>query len=208
MTSHELEQANRLACVRPHTASTCRSGFEAGGGKADQRLQESRGCAAAAAGDPEPFPGFMRLPIEAVVEEINALQVVAASAPFIRIRRFRYFGLCSVAVSAGIARRVRGVARNVSVGRERLVRQQPRWLGSRTLAHGRLKADCFPSAHSQFDDNPCAGAGLDAGPLVSPGSGLLAAGHVRQIVDDQIDLVIAQRFLIEPLHFHVRPGPD
>jgi hypothetical protein len=45
----------------------------------------------------------MRLPIKAVVEEIDAVQIVAAGAPVFRIRRLRYSELCSVAVSAGIA---------------------------------------------------------------------------------------------------------
>src|SRR5512143_3834844 len=89
----------------------------------------------APAGDPEPFPGFMRLPIVAAVEEVDAVQIVAAGAPASQIRRLRYFELCSVGVSAEIAPRVRRLARNVGVGRERPVRQQARRMERRTLAH-------------------------------------------------------------------------
>jgi hypothetical protein len=52
----------------------------------------------------------MRLPIEAVVEEVDAVQILAASVPVFRIRRLRYSELCSVAVPAGFARRMRRLA--------------------------------------------------------------------------------------------------
>src|SRR4029077_7261310 len=36
----------------------------------------------------------------------------------------------------------------------------------------------------------------------------LAAGHMPQIGDDVLDLVVAQRLLVEPLHLHRRPMPE
>jgi hypothetical protein len=83
----------------------------------------------------------MRLPIKAVVEEVDAVQIVVAGAPFFRIRRFRHFELCSIAMSLGIACRMRGVARNVGVGRERLVRQEPWRLACGVFGHAGIEAD-------------------------------------------------------------------
>src|SRR5512144_1927217 len=78
-------------------------------------------------------------------------RLVAAGAPVFRIRRLRYFELCSVAVSAGIARRMRRVAWNVSVGRERPIRQESRRMECRTLAHLGLEADQSSIGSTQLD---------------------------------------------------------
>jgi hypothetical protein len=61
------------------------------------------------------------LPVETVVEEINAVEVVAAGTPVLRVGKLRRVRARTVAVSLGVAGRMGRAARKIGIGRERPV---------------------------------------------------------------------------------------
>ncbi len=61
--------------------------LEPGGCEGDEPLEESARRATATTGGPQPFPDFVRLPVIAAVEQVDAVKVVTARTPALRIGR-------------------------------------------------------------------------------------------------------------------------
>ena len=92
-------------------------------GNLDQTLQESPWDVTSLSGLPNPFPGFMGLPIVGKVVQIHSLKVIGRLQPVGRVKSGRWnFGF-TVRVSRRMATRMRSYSRNVSVGGKRLRRK-------------------------------------------------------------------------------------
>ncbi len=131
-----MEEAGRAPGVTLGSLRVPGAPFESGGGEANKALEESGPRATAAARAPQPFPGLMSFPVEAVVEEIDAVQIVRAGAPILKVRRRRVLVYRTVAMSIGIACRMRRAAGHVTVGRKCAVRGEPWRRRCRRVGHG------------------------------------------------------------------------
>src|SRR4051812_30090694 len=81
---HPPEKVRRPAAVRLHAFGLSLQCLHASRGQLDERLQEIRKDALAPARQPQALPGDVAFPIEAAVEEVDAVQVGAAVWPLLR----------------------------------------------------------------------------------------------------------------------------
>src|SRR5581483_4207505 len=95
---------------------------------------------------PQPLPHLMRLPVEAVVEQVEPAQVRPAAAPVVGVRGRGPLRRVAEAVPARVADRVRRAAGDVGVGRQRHVGEIP-WRGHASLPRRNLRGEfIFSSA--------------------------------------------------------------
>lgn len=94
--------------------------LDAGGCKFDESLEEIGRLAMSTRCVPKPFPGFMSLPIEACVEEVEAMEVVEAVPPGFDLERARPRRMLSEAVPSRVRPGMRqALTRYEGIGRKR-----------------------------------------------------------------------------------------
>ena len=98
--------------------------FDANRGELNQRFQESPRMRVMAGSMPCVFPGFVRFPVIAVVEQVDAEQIMLISVPRIRRKRIGGFGFVTVAMAIRAAGGMRQFARNKRIGGKGNLRRQ------------------------------------------------------------------------------------
>jgi hypothetical protein len=119
---------------RPGRGSMTRSslrpslpGFDSGRSQPDERAQKVSFDACSAARVPKGFPNLVGLPIVAVIEEIDPVQIRPACIPSLGVWRSRSFRHASKAMPRGIAGRMGKLSRHKGIRRKRLFRHVARW---------------------------------------------------------------------------------
>lgn len=114
-----MEGLCRALGVPLYTLDVAYTRFDACGRQVDEPLEEERRRAPATACFPESFPDLVRLPIEAVIEEVDSVEIRTAIAPSLWIWPLDRLRGDAETVPEGIAHGVRASARDIGVRRQR-----------------------------------------------------------------------------------------
>ena len=90
-----------------HASRSQLSGFYPCRSQFDQPFKKPAGRAGPAACEPQPFPSLVGLPVVAVVEKIDAVQIRSANLPPIRVEKLSRWGVGTKAMTLRVADRVR-----------------------------------------------------------------------------------------------------
>ena len=107
-----------------HAPRVLLAAFYACRSQLDQPFQKPAGRAGSAACVPQPFSSLVGLPVVAVVEKIDAVQIGSASPPLIGIEKLSRQGIGSKAMALRVAQWVREAPRNIRVRRQWLIRNE------------------------------------------------------------------------------------
>lgn len=121
ITCSLLEQFGCSPGVPLHAPRVLLAGLHPRRSQFDQPLQKPAGAASAAACEPQPFPTLVGLPVVAVIEQIDAVQVRSADLPPIWFEKFSRWGVGTKAMTPGVAERMREAPGNKRVRRQRLI---------------------------------------------------------------------------------------
>src|SRR5262245_39925275 len=130
----------------PYAGRTALAGFDSGGGELDQPFEKIGRGAVPSGGMPERFPFFMRFPVEAVIEQVDGVQIrfVVVIGRF--VKRLRRWLLAAKAMALLVARGMREQAWHVAIRRElalrTVARRSTRGHGNKSSRHSSLQSYC------------------------------------------------------------------
>src|SRR5258706_12579301 len=124
--------------MTPYALQSPFPGLDSGGGQADQRAEEVGLDSGPAAGVPQGFPGLLRFPVVAMIEQVDPVQIRPAFVPPAGLRRRQSFSDGQSTVARAIARWMRKLPRHIGIRWEPLVRPRTGRVLRRRIGHGSI----------------------------------------------------------------------